>query len=86
MANTLMTISMISVKLNSLLTFSHLSPTSAFFLWGDLVKSNVVTLDISRAFNHIWHADLSELLVYELHPSLISWISSLLTGHVITEC
>ena len=44
-------------------------------------ESRVIFLDISKAFDHIWHKGLlPKLPMFGLHPTLITWIASFLSG------
>ena len=48
-------------------------------------ESRVVSLDISKAFHRIWHKGLlAKLPMSSLHPTLIIWIASFLSGRSIT--
>ena len=40
-------------------------------------------LDISRAFNCVWHKVLAKLPIFGLHDTLIKWISSFLSDSPI---
>ena len=47
-------------------------------------KSRVISLDISKAFDCIWHKDLlAKLPMFGLHPTLITWMYSFLSGRSI---
>lgn len=48
-------------------------------------ESRVISLDISKAFDRVWHKGLlSKLPMYGLHPSLITWIGNFLSGRTIS--
>ena len=47
-------------------------------------KSSVISLDISKAFDRVWHKGLlAKLPMFSLHPTLITWIASFLSGRPI---
>lgn len=47
-------------------------------------ETELVSLDISKAFDRVWHADLlAKLPMYGLHPTLVKWIGSFLEGRSI---
>lgn len=47
-------------------------------------EAEVITLDISKAFDRVWHAGLlAKLPMYGIHPSLVTWIGSFLSGRSI---
>ena len=47
-------------------------------------ESRVISLDISKAFDRVWHKGLlAKLPMYGLHHTLIKWISSFLSGRSI---
>lgn len=47
-------------------------------------ESRVIALDISKAFDRVWHCGLiAKLHMFGLHQSLISWISDFLHGRSI---
>ena len=44
-------------------------------------EGRVLSLDISKAFDRVWHkALLTKLPIFGLHPTLITWIASFLSG------
>ena len=48
------------------------------------VKSRVISLDISKAFDQVWQkALLAKLLMFGLHPTLSTWIAIFLSGRLI---
>ena len=47
-------------------------------------ESRVVSLDISKAFDRVWHKDvLAKLPIFGLHQALINWIGSFLSDRSI---
>ena len=47
-------------------------------------ESRVISLDISKAFDHVWHKGLlAKLQMFGLHHTLIKWISSFLSDRSI---
>ena len=47
-------------------------------------ESRVIFLDISKAFNRVWHKGfLAKLPMFGLHPTLIKWIGSFLSDKSI---
>ena len=50
-------------------------------------ECSVIALDIIKAFDHVWHANLLlKLPAYGPHPSLVSWIGGFLSDRTITAC
>ena len=48
-------------------------------------ESKVISLDISKAFDHVWHKGLlAKLPMFGLHPTFITWIASFLSGRSIS--
>ena len=44
----------------------------------------MISLDISKAFDHVWHKDLlAKLPMFGLHNNLIKWIASFLSDRSI---
>ena len=47
-------------------------------------ESRVISLDISKAFDHVWHKSLlAKLPMFGLHHALIKWISSFLSDRSV---
>ena len=47
-------------------------------------ESRLISLGISKAFDYIWHQSLlAKLPMFGLHPNLITWIASFLSGRSI---
>ena len=47
-------------------------------------ESRVISLDISKAFEHVWHKGLfAKLPIFSLHPTHITWIASFLSGRSV---
>ena len=47
-------------------------------------ESTVIYLDISKAFDRVWHKGLlAKLPMFGLKPTLITWIASILSGRSI---
>lgn len=47
-------------------------------------ETHLVFLDISKAFDRVWHVDLlSKLALFEFRPSLVSWVSCFLSRWTI---
>ena len=41
----------------------------------------MISLDISKAFDRVWHKGLpAKLSMFGLHPTLITWIASFYSG------
>ena len=61
---------------------------SAIHVWSSVQESyresRVISLDISKAFDSVWHKGLlTKLPMFGLHPILITWIASYLSGRLI---
>ena len=47
-------------------------------------ESRVISFDLSKAFDRVWHKSLlAKLPMFGLHPTLITWIASFLSGRSI---
>ena len=60
----------------------------AVHTWSSAVESygesRLISLDISKAFDHVWHKGLlAKLPMFGLHNTLIKWIASFLSGILI---
>ena len=60
----------------------------AVYAWSSTLESyfesRVISLDISKAFDCAWHKGLlAKLPMFSLHPTLITWIASFLSGRPI---
>ena len=64
-----------------LLAYAVHALSSALESYGE---SRVISLDISQAFDRVWHKGLlAKLHIFGLQPTLITWIASFLSGRSI---
>ena len=60
----------------------------AVYVWSSALESygesSVISLDVSKAFDHVWHKGFhAKLPMFGLHHALITWISSFLSDRSI---